>query len=122
MACPSTYPFYIFKQATSWNQNVPALADMPFKGNTIIGNDVWIGQNVTIMPGVKIGDGAIIAANSTVTNNIDPYTINGGNPCHQIKKRFSDRITKLLLDFKWWDQRPEIINELIPILSNNNIE
>ena len=60
----------------------------PFKGDTIIGNDVWIGYRSTIMPGVKMGDGAIIATNSTVTKNVEPYSIVGGNPAKEIKKDF----------------------------------
>jgi virginiamycin A acetyltransferase len=64
--------------------------DYPFKGDTIVGNDVWIGYRSTIMPGVKIGDGSIIATNSTVTKNVEPYSILGGNPAREIKKRFSN--------------------------------
>ena len=62
------------------------LEQLPFKGDTVIGNDVWIGQNVTIMPGVIIGDGAIIAANSTVVKSVEPYSIYSGNPAKFIKK------------------------------------
>jgi len=69
----------------------------------VIGNDVWIGQYVTIMPGVKIGDGAIIAANSTVVKNVEPYSIVGGNPANMIKKRFDDGTIELLLKLQWWD-------------------
>ncbi|RAI93600.1 transferase family hexapeptide repeat protein [Paenibacillus pabuli] len=69
-----------------------------------MGNDVWIGQNVTIMPGVTIGDGAIVASNATVTKDIEPYTIVGGNPVKPIKRRFDDMIIALLLELKWWDQ------------------
>ena len=74
----TTYPFNIF--GGGWEKVTPTIEQLPFKGDTVIGNDVWIGQNVTIMPGLNIGDGSIIAANSTVTKNIEPYAIVGGNP------------------------------------------
>lgn len=78
----TTYPFNIF--GGGWEKDTPTIEQLPFKGDTVIGNDVWIGQNVTIMPGVKIGDGAIIAANSTVVKNIEAYTVHGGNPAEFI--------------------------------------
>ncbi len=87
------------------------------KGDTIVGNDVWIGQNVTVMPGVHIGDGAIIGANSVVAKDIPPYTIAVGNPCRVIKKRFDDELIDLLLKLKWWDRSIEEIEELMPLLS-----
>ena len=72
MNAVSTFPFYTLE---GWNMNPPAIADMPLKGNTVIGNDVWIGQNATILPGVHIGDGVIIDANSIVGKDVSPYTI-----------------------------------------------
>lgn len=78
------------KTGCGWEKVTPTIEQLLFKGDTVIGNDVWIGQNVTIMPGVKIGDGAIIAANSTVVKSVEPYTIYGGNPAKFIKNRFSD--------------------------------
>lgn len=89
---------------------------MPYKGDTIIENDVWIGHNVTIMPGVKIGNGAIISTNSTVTKEVPPYTIVGGNPAKEIKKRFSDEKIKELLDLEWWNWDIEKVTEYIPFL------
>lgn len=81
----------------------------PLKGNTVVGNDVWIGQNVTVLPGVHIGDGAIVAANSVVSRDIPPYVIAGGNPCRVIRPRFDPDLTAYLLDLKWWDWPPEKI-------------
>lgn len=74
----TTYPFNIF--GGGWEKVTPSLEQLPFKGDTIIGNDVWLGQSVTIMPGITIGDGAIVASNSTVVKDVEPYTIVGGNP------------------------------------------
>ena len=119
MNAVTTFPFYIFE---GWEQNVPPLTEMPLKGNTVVGNDVWIGQNVTIMPGVKIGDGAIIGMNSVVASNVEPYTIVAGNPAKKIRKRFDNELIDLLLRFKWWDKSIDEINSLIPILSCSDLE
>ena len=118
MNAVTTFPFYIFE---GWKQKVPPLNKMPLKGDTIIGNDVWIGQNVTILPGVHIGDGAIIGLNSVVGSDIAPYTIVAGNPAKVIRKRFDNQLIKLLLKLKWWDKSIKEINDLIPILTDNNL-
>jgi virginiamycin A acetyltransferase len=115
----SPFPFYIFEK---WNENVPSLDKFPIKGDTIIGNDVWIGQNATILPGVKIGDGAIIGMKSVVGSDVEPYTIVAGNPAKVIRKRFDEELIELMLKLKWWDLPVEEINKLIPLLHDNNIE
>ena len=74
------------------------------------------------MSGVKIGDGAVIAANSVVVKDVEPYTIVGGNPAKVIKKRFSDDIINNLLELKWWDWSNEKINENLNILCSNNFD
>ena len=84
--------------------------------------DVWIGQNVTVMPGVHIGDGAIIGTNSVVAKDIPPYSIAVGNPCQVIRKRFDDELIELLLKLRWWDKSIEEIESLMPILSCGNLE
>lgn len=119
MASATTYPFNIM--GGSWADNVPSLEDLPLKGDTIIGNDVWIGQNATILPGVTIGDGAIVAANSVVTKDIPPYCIYGGNPAKKIKQRFSDDIIEALLKLKWWDKDVELITEMLPTLTDTQL-
>lgn len=81
----STYPFNVF--GGIWEEKTPShLSQLPFKGDTIIGNDVWLGRESVIMPGVKIGDGAIIAAYSVVAKDVEPYTVVGGNPTRVLKK------------------------------------
>ena len=97
----TTYPFNIM--GGGWEQFAPAMEDLPLKGDTVVGNDVWFGQNVTVMPGVHIGDGAIIAANSVVTKDIPSYCVAGGNPCIVRKKRFDDDLVEYLLALRWWD-------------------
>lgn len=99
--CLSTYPFSIFRNG--WELVTPQKEDLPFKGDTLVGNDVWIGYDSLVMPGVKIGDGAIIAAGSVVTNDVAPYTIIGGNPAKPIKARFPPETVRLLLEIRWWD-------------------
>ena len=119
MNAVSTFPFYTLE---GWNMKPPAASDMPFKGDTVIGNDVWIGQNATILPGVHIGDGAIIGANSVVGSNVEPYSIVVGNPAEVTRYRFDKDLTELLLKFKWWDKPVEEINELIPILTSSDLD
>lgn len=119
MNAVSTYPFYLFE---GWDQEVPPLSELPVKGDTVVGNDVWIGQNATILPGVHISDGAIIGMNSVVGSDIPPYTIAAGNPAREIRKRFDDELVQLLLKLRWWDKSIEEINSLIPVLSCGNLE
>ena len=119
MNAGSTFPFFTLE---GWNASAPQKSDMPLKGDTVIGNDVWIGQNATIMPGVHIGDGAIIGANSLVSKDVEPYTIVAGNPIRVLRKRFDDELIDLLERFKWWDKSIEEINNLIPILTNGDLE
>jgi virginiamycin A acetyltransferase len=116
--CPSTFPFYIFE---GWGESAPPLEKMPLKGDTVIGNDVWIGENATILPGTHIGDGTIIGLRSVVGGTIPPYSIAVGNPARIVKKRFDDDLIALLLEFRWWDRSPQELRELIPILHNNNL-
>jgi len=96
MAGITTYPFRIFKPETF------GYKDLPVK-DTIVGHDVWIGHNATIMPGVQIGAGAIVAAASVVTRNVPPYAIVGGNPATVIRMRYSDETVAELLKLAWWN-------------------
>lgn len=97
----STYPFQIF--GNGWEKVTPQTGELPYKGDTVIGNDVWIGYEAVMMPGVYVGDGAIIAAKSVVVGNISPYTIVGGNPAKPIRQRFEDDVIQALLEVAWWN-------------------
>ena len=119
MNAVTTFPFYTLE---GWEMNIPDPSEMTFKGNTVIGNDVWIGQNAVILPGVHVCDGAIIGANSVVGSDVAPYTIVIGNPAKVLRKRFDDELIGLLLKFKWWDKSIEEINALIPILTSSDLE
>lgn len=114
----STYPFAIF--GGDWS-NAMEGKTYPVKGNTKIGNDVWIGYGATIMPGVTIGDGAIIATKSVITKDVEPYAIVGGNPAKQIKKRFTEHKIKSLLELKWWDWPVEKITRNAKYLTGTDI-
>ena len=95
----STFPFFYQD-----NPNFAEAKDgFERAGDTVVGNDVWIGYGATIMPGVKIGDGAIIATKSVVVKDVPPYAMVGGNPAKEIRKRFSEEKIKALLEMSWWD-------------------
>jgi virginiamycin A acetyltransferase len=111
----SAYPFAIFEEG--WKDAMEGKS-YPNKGDITIGNDVWLGYNSTIMAGVKIGDGAIIGTNSTVVKDVEPYTIVGGNPAQVIKKRFSEKKIKELLELKWWNWDIEKITENLQVLTS----
>ncbi|MHB0753694.1 CatB-related O-acetyltransferase [Polaribacter sp. M15] len=115
----STYPFAVF--GNGWEHAMEGKT-YPQKGNITIGNDVWIGYNATIMAGVTIGDGAIIATNATVIKDVAPYSIVGGNPAKEIRKRFSEGVITKLLELKWWNWDIEKITKNVQHLTHNKIE
>ncbi len=119
MNAVSTFPFYTLE---GWDMSPPALHDLPFKGDTVIGNDVWIGQNAVILPGVHVGDGAIIGANSVVGSDVAPYAVVAGNPARELRKRFDGELIALLLAFRWWDRPVGEIDTLIPLLTDSDLD
>jgi virginiamycin A acetyltransferase len=119
MNSATPYPFYVL--GNGWEKSAPGISELPFKGDTVIGNDVWIGADVTIFPGVHIGDGAFIAAKSVVTKDVLPYTIVGGNPAKIIRKRFDDETALFLQNLKWWDWSAEKIFDNLELLYGADI-
>ena len=115
----STFPFY-------WMPEVPAFggAADAFRpaGDTIIGNDVWIGSEAIIMPGVRVGDGAVIGTRALVAQDVEPYAIVGGNPARVIRKRFDERAIAQLMDLKWWDWPEDKLAAAMPLLTSDRIE
>ncbi|TWE22085.1 virginiamycin A acetyltransferase [Prauserella muralis] len=106
----STFPFTMF--GGEWAQRtLDLVTGMPSRGDTVVGNDVWFGYGATVMPGVRIGDGAIIAAGAMVTTDVPPYAIVGGNPARPIRQRFTDADVALLQRAAWWDWPTELITE-----------
>lgn len=113
----STYPFFIFgkewaKYQPNWHQ----------KGDTVIGNDVWFSHRSVVMPGVQIGDGAIIAAFSVVTKDVQPYSVVAGNPAKLVRERFPPEIVEQLLKIQWWNWDSEVITKHIPAIVGADIE
>ncbi|WP_448571773.1 Vat family streptogramin A O-acetyltransferase [Trichothermofontia sp.] len=100
MAGFSTYPFFIFSHG--WERVAAADEGAVMKGDTVIGNDVWLGYESVIMPGVAIGDGAIVAAKSVVTKDVPAYAIVGGNPAQILRYRFAEETIAQLLEIAWW--------------------
>lgn len=113
----STYPFTVLKEF--W-LNAEGETIKPSQ-DVVIGNDVWIGTQSTIMPGITIGDGAVIAAHSVVTKNVEPYSIVAGNPARERKKRFDEEVITFLLETKWWDWDIEKIRKYVAVLSQPDI-
>ena len=94
----TNYPFPVFGQG--WEAAMPET--WPHKGDTVIGHDVWLGYGATVMPGVQIGDGAIVATQAVVTKSVAPYTVVGGNPARVIRDRFDAETIETLLQIQWW--------------------
>lgn len=116
----SSYPFFIF--GNGWETARPVEGELPYKGDTIIGSDVWIGYDTLIMPGVRIGDGAIIAARSVVTADIPPYAIVGGNPARVVRERFDAASVQRLLEIAWWDRPAEWIGRHLDLIRGGDVD
>ncbi|MCB1496655.1 MAG: CatB-related O-acetyltransferase [Bauldia sp.] len=117
----STYPFNIF--AKGWEAGFdPAAYRSTCRGDTIVGNDVWIGMEAMVMPGVTIGDGAIVASRSVVTSDVAPYAVAGGNPARAIRRRFDDDTVAALLDIAWWSWPVEKITRNLAAIRGGDIE
>lgn len=117
----STYTFPLFYEEWELEKsNITTAWDN--KGDIVIGNDVWIGYEAVIMAGVHIGDGAIIAARAVVTKDVPPYTIVGGTPAKEIRKRFDAEIIEQLLILKWWDWSTDKIHQCFPYIAEGKLD
>ncbi|MGE8452513.1 MAG: CatB-related O-acetyltransferase, partial [Pseudomonadales bacterium] len=114
----STFPFY-------WMSEEPAFAGAQngyeAAGDTVIGNDVWMGSEAVVMPGIKIGDGAVIGTRALVTRDVEPYAIVGGNPAKTIRKRFDERSIERLLEMQWWHWSDDQLKAVMPLMTSSNI-
>ncbi|PSJ59755.1 type B chloramphenicol O-acetyltransferase [Pseudaminobacter soli (ex Li et al. 2025)] len=115
----STFPFFFMSEEPAFAGAINAYQPA---GDTVVGNDVWIGAEAMIMPGVRIGHGAMIGSRALVTKDVEPYTVVGGNPAKPIRKRFSDEQIAMLLEMAWWDWPIEQIKEAMPLLCSGDIK
>lgn len=117
----STYTFPLFYEEWELEKsNITTAWDN--KGDIVIGNDVWIGYEAVIMAGVHIGDGAIIAARAVVTKDVPPYTIVGGTPAKEIRKRFDAEVIQQLLILKWWNWSTDKIRQCLPYIAEGKMD
>ena len=116
---PSTYPFPIM--GASWAEHTDLITDLPSRGDTTVGNDVWIGGNATIMPGVQIGHGAIISTAAVVTRDVPDYAIVGGNPATLIKRRYSADDVRALIELAWWDWPIDVITTHLRTIADGSV-
>ncbi len=112
----STYPFAVFERG--WRKGYEGELESGSRGDITIGNDVWIGLKATILPGVTIGDGAIIGAHAVVSRDVRPYAIAVGNPAREVKRRFDDATVEELLAVRWWDWDPAKITRNVQIIAD----
>jgi len=115
----SSFPFFYMSEVESFSDSKDGFR---CAGDTIGGNDVWIGSEAMIMPGIKIGDGAVIGSRALVTKDVEPYSIVGGNPAKVIKKRFEERHITMSLEMQWWNWEEEDLADAITLLCSQDIE
>lgn len=121
MASLSTYPFPLFYE--EWGLNAADITDAwDNSGDIVIGNDVWIGYEAVIMQGVHIGDGVIIGTRAVVTKDVSPYTIVGGIPAKEIRKRFSEDVIERLTELQWWNWDDETVKKNLPNIMKGNVD
>lgn len=116
----STYPFNIF--GNGWERSTPLPQELPYKGDTVVGNDVWIGYEAMLMPGVRVGDGAIIAARSVVSADVPAYAIVGGNPARVLRMRYDDAQIERLLRIAWWDWDADKVSRHLELIVGADLD
>lgn len=116
----STYPFHLF--GFGWESSEPPVEAAPYKGDTVLENDVWVGYKALIMPGVRIGNGAIIASRAVVTGNIPPYAVAAGNPARIVRKRFPDETVERLQKIAWWNWPADKISRNLDAITGSDLE
>lgn len=115
----SSYPFQIFEKG--W-ERIAASVSYPMKGDTVVENDVWIGTEAVIMPGIRIGNGAVVAAKAVVTKDVPDYAIVAGNPAAVVKMRFSETEIQQLLSIAWWNWDADKITRNLHLIHSADVE
>ncbi|MET7304618.1 CatB-related O-acetyltransferase [Embleya sp. NPDC005575] len=116
---PSTFPFPIM--GGSWAEHFDLITGLPGRGDTVVGNDVWFGYRSTVMPGVRIGHGAVVASGAVVVDDVPHYTIVGGNPARPIRARYSPADIAHLLELAWWDWPIEHITRHVRTIMSGTV-
>lgn len=106
---PSTFPFGIF--GAPWDHTMDLVMSAPSRGDTVVGHDVWFGYEAIVLPGVRVGNGAVIAAGSVVSADVPPYAIVAGNPARVVRRRYEDADVERLQRAAWWDWPAAAITE-----------
>lgn len=117
---PSTFPFPIM--GGSWSEHFDLITNLPGRGDTVVGNDVWFGYRTMVMPGVQIGSGAIVASGSVVVDDVPEYSIVGGNPARVIRRRFHEVEVARLMALAWWDWPLQHITDHIRTIMSGSID
>lgn len=116
----STYPFPML--GGDWLEHMPLFAQRPTTSDTIVGSDVWLGYRVTVLPGVRIGNGAVVAAGSVVSGDVDPFTVVGGNPARVMRRRFDRRDVQRLERIAWWDWPAAVVTRHVPVIMSGDVD
>lgn len=116
----STYPFNIF--GNGWERSTPLPQELPYKGDTVVGNDVWIGYEAMLMPGVRVGDGAIVAARSVVSADVPAYAIVAGNPARVVRMRYDETQVQRLLRIAWWDWDADKVSRNLELIVGGDLD
>lgn len=117
---PTTFPFSIF--GGDWLEPFRGDFSLPGRGDTVVGSEVWIGYDGLILPGVTIGDSAVVGARAVVTRNVPPYTVVAGNPARVVRMRFDEATVARLLEIRWWDWDIGKITRHVAALSGGRVE
>jgi len=115
----SSFPFAVF--GSGWSERFEGEMRFPHHGDMVIGNDVWIGYDALLMPGLQVGDGAIIGTRAVVTQDVPPYAIVAGNPARIVRQRYDGDTVARLLAIRWWDWDIEKITRNIPAICGADI-
>jgi virginiamycin A acetyltransferase len=116
----STYPFYIFGHG--WDNLIPAREQLPTRGDTVLGHDVWLGYEALVLPGVQIGNGAIVGARAVVSSVVPPYAVVGGNPARVLRMRFPPAIIEALQQIAWWNWPVDKVTRNLAAIMGADIE
>jgi virginiamycin A acetyltransferase len=117
---PSTFPFPIM--GGSWSEHFDLITGLPGRGDTVVGNDVWFGYRTTVMPGVRIGHGAVVASGAVVVNDVPDYGIVGGNPAKLVRTRYSPEEVARLLAVSWWDWPVEHLSQHVRAIMSGSVD